>query len=162
MFNKLRFRENLPRAKHTRKVKMHLVRAAGLSHHKKQQQHWTWIPRRENTPDGKCGYFLPQRSKNPDLGFPAGRIHQTESAGISHLKTVKTLMLDSPQGDYTRRKRASIAEMLNMFKNMLKFPNFTILKLKYWNMHRSIFHRSKHPDLGKSRFKKYIPVTLIS
>ncbi len=49
-------------------------------------------------------YFPPQQSKNLDLGFPAGRLHQTERAGIFHFKKVKTLILDSPKGDYTRRK----------------------------------------------------------
>ena len=29
---------------------------------------------------------------------------QGKMAGISHLKTVKTLKMDSPKGDYTRRK----------------------------------------------------------
>ena len=49
-------------------------------------------------------YFPPKKSKNLDLGFPKGRLHQTERAGVFHLEKVKTLIWDSPQGDYTRRK----------------------------------------------------------
>ena len=49
------------------------------------------------------GESIDTKSQNPDFGFPEGRLHQTERAGISHLKKVKTWILDSPKGDYTRR-----------------------------------------------------------
>ena len=51
-----------------------------------------------NTRHHNC---LPQ---NNNFGFPTGRLHQTERAGISHLEKVKAFILDSPQGDYTRRR----------------------------------------------------------
>ena len=65
---------------------------------------WTIHSSGSTGPPGKGSYFPLQKNQNPDFGFPEGRPHQTERAGIFHLKKIKTLILDSPKGDYTRRK----------------------------------------------------------
>ena len=70
----------------------------------KKSKPWFGIPRRATTPDGKGRSFPFQKSQNLDFGFPEGRLHQTERAGIFYLAKVKTLIWDSPKGDYTRRK----------------------------------------------------------
>ncbi len=44
------------------------------------------------------GESIDTKSQNPDLGFPEGRLHQTERAGIFHITKDWTLILDSPQG----------------------------------------------------------------
>jgi len=59
---------------------------------------------KENAPDGKGRYFHLNNNQNPEHGFPAGRIHQVERAGIFHINKIKTLNMDSPQGEYTHGK----------------------------------------------------------
>jgi len=57
---------------------------------------------------GKGWYVPPQTNQEPDFGFPEGRLHQTEKASIVHLKQIKTLIWDSPKGDYTKRKGLNV------------------------------------------------------
>ena len=51
-----------------------------------------------------AGMFHVKKNKNPAQGFPKGRIHQTKRASMFNLKQIETLEMDSPKGEYTRRK----------------------------------------------------------
>ena len=42
--------------------------------------------------------FVNTENKNLDVGFPKGRLRQSERVGICKLKKVKNLILDSPKG----------------------------------------------------------------
>jgi len=46
----------------------------------------------------------------------------------------------------------SISGLFTCFANMSFFQKSKLCKLKWWNMYGSIFHISKNPDRGESRF----------
>ena len=76
------------------------------------------------------GESIDTKSQNPDFGFPEGRLHPTDRAGIAKCRT--------------------------FWRKMSMFPNFKIWKLKSCNMSGNSFHISKSPDIEKIQiFQKY-------
>ena len=68
-------------------------------------------------------YLAPQKSQHLDFGFPEGRLHPTDRAGITKGR------------DFSQQ--------------MLTFPNFKIWKFKCYNVSGNSFRISQKTDIEK-------------